>query len=54
MSPAASAELVNELFRLPGKLEQILQQTEPYEELARRVGNARDFLYLGRGIHFTH
>jgi glucosamine--fructose-6-phosphate aminotransferase (isomerizing) len=44
--------LVQELLRIPGKLETILQQDAVYEELARKLFRATDFLFLGRGIHF--
>ncbi|HYZ83685.1 MAG TPA: glutamine--fructose-6-phosphate transaminase (isomerizing) [Bryobacteraceae bacterium] len=44
--------LVQELLRIPGKLETVLSQEDQYDELARQLSRARDFLYLGRGIHF--
>jgi glucosamine--fructose-6-phosphate aminotransferase (isomerizing) len=48
-----SRELVQELSRIPGKLEQVLSQDEgQYEDLVRLLSRATDFLYLGRGIHF--
>src|SRR4051794_4344562 len=47
-----SCTLVQELARIPGKLEQILANSEIYEELVRNLSRAQDFLYLGRGIHF--
>ncbi|MGE5647985.1 MAG: glutamine--fructose-6-phosphate transaminase (isomerizing) [Acidobacteriota bacterium] len=43
---------VQELLRVPGKLETVLSQDAQYEELARRLFRASDFLFLGRGIHF--
>jgi glucosamine--fructose-6-phosphate aminotransferase (isomerizing) len=43
---------VQELLRVPGKLEQILQQDLIYEELTKRLFRATDALFLGRGIHF--
>ena len=48
-----SKALVQELAQLPGKLEQILAQTSVYEPVVRALSHASDFLYLGRGIHFT-
>lgn len=48
----ASRELVHELLLLPGKLEHVLNDEAPYRELPRLLSRARDFLYLGRGIHF--
>ena len=43
---------LQELSLAPGKLECVLEKNELYEELARRFCNARDFLFLGRGIHY--
>jgi len=50
-SPAARC-LVRELCRIPGKLETVLAQDPAYEELARKLFRASDFLFLGRGVHF--
>jgi glucosamine--fructose-6-phosphate aminotransferase (isomerizing) len=44
--------LVQELLRIPGKLETVLQHDPLYEELARKLFRATDFLFLGRGVHF--
>ncbi|HEX8984341.1 MAG TPA: glutamine--fructose-6-phosphate transaminase (isomerizing), partial [Bryobacteraceae bacterium] len=44
--------LAQELLHLPGKLETVLSQDAQFEELARRLFRASDFLFLGRGIHF--
>jgi glucosamine--fructose-6-phosphate aminotransferase (isomerizing) len=52
LSPVQSTNLVEELSRIPGKLEQILNVKGFYEELAKHLHGAQDFLYLGRGIHF--
>ena len=37
---------------MPGKLETVLSHDAVYEELARQLFRATDFLFLGRGIHF--
>jgi glutamine---fructose-6-phosphate transaminase (isomerizing) len=47
-----SHALVEELLRIPGKLEAVLSQETAIEELARKLSRATDFLFLGRGIHF--
>ncbi|HWF47134.1 MAG TPA: glutamine--fructose-6-phosphate transaminase (isomerizing) [Bryobacteraceae bacterium] len=52
LNAEASRTLVQELSRIPGKLEHVLTDTEVYEKLARALFRAGDFLYLGRGIHF--
>jgi glucosamine--fructose-6-phosphate aminotransferase (isomerizing) len=53
ISEKESVELANALGRLPGKVEEILRSVDrECEQLAKSYANARDFLYLGRGIHF--
>jgi glucosamine--fructose-6-phosphate aminotransferase (isomerizing) len=47
-----SRALVHELLLLPGKLEHVLSADAHYEELARKLFRATDFLFLGRGTHF--
>src|SRR6185437_14658934 len=48
-----SVALMEELGRIPAKVETVLRAcSAPCELLARDFANARDFLYLGRGIHF--
>jgi glutamine---fructose-6-phosphate transaminase (isomerizing) len=48
-----SVALIGELSRLPAKIEEVLKTcSEQCEQLATHFANARDFLYLGRGIHF--
>jgi glucosamine--fructose-6-phosphate aminotransferase (isomerizing) len=45
--------LLEELTLLPGKVEEILRTVDSEcEKLARVYSNARDFLFLGRGIHY--
>src|ERR1035441_8518252 len=53
LDKAQSIALIEELSRLPVKIEEALRGcTAQCEELAKEFSNARDFLYLGRGIHF--
>jgi glutamine---fructose-6-phosphate transaminase (isomerizing) len=53
ITPEQSVALVDELSRVPGKIEEILRTVDgPCEELAKSFSTARDFLYLGRGIHY--
>ena len=44
--------LVQELIRIPGKLETVLGHEAIYDELVKALFRASDFLFLGRGIHF--
>ncbi|MBI1896554.1 MAG: glutamine--fructose-6-phosphate transaminase (isomerizing) [Acidobacteria bacterium] len=52
LAPEEGRTLVQELLRLPGKLETVLSNDDHYAELARTLSRARDFLFLGRGVHF--
>jgi len=52
LDETASQCLVQELLRVPGKLETVLSHDAVYEALARDLHRATDFLFLGRGIHF--
>jgi len=53
LDAAQSVTLIEELSRIPAKIEEVLRQrTGQCEELAKDFSTARDFLYLGRGIHF--
>lgn len=53
LSEERRRELIGDLLRLPGLLEQILKTTGPQiEEIAGRFYNRTDFLYLGRGINY--
>ncbi|HWZ46393.1 MAG TPA: glutamine--fructose-6-phosphate transaminase (isomerizing) [Candidatus Saccharimonadales bacterium] len=52
LSPEKSRYYIEELIKLPGKLESVLAHDAQVEELARQYMRASDFLFLGRGIHY--
>ena len=52
LSDEESLKLMQEAAQLPGKLERILSNDDIYPELVKKLYTAKDFLYLGRGIHF--
>jgi glutamine---fructose-6-phosphate transaminase (isomerizing) len=52
LSREQATTLMQELTRLPHKMESILQRDEEYEELGKQFFRFADFLYLGRGIHY--
>ena len=52
LDESASRCLVQELLRLPGKLETVLSRDPLYESLGRELHHSTDALFLGRGIHF--
>ena len=48
-----SIHLVTELSKVPGKIEEILRSVDDQCcQLAKSFSTARDFLFLGRGIHY--
>jgi glucosamine--fructose-6-phosphate aminotransferase (isomerizing) len=48
-----SVHLVTELSKVPGKIEEILRAVDDQCcQLAKSFSTARDFLFLGRGIHY--
>ncbi len=44
--------IVEEMERLPEKIEQILGQRDEIEAIAEEFKDSRNFLYLGRGVNF--
>jgi glucosamine--fructose-6-phosphate aminotransferase (isomerizing) len=44
--------LVQDLLRLPGKLETVLSHDAVYEAMGKEFHRTTDFLFLGRGVHF--
>jgi glucosamine--fructose-6-phosphate aminotransferase (isomerizing) len=52
LDQAAGQAMLAGLVRIPGLVEETLKLNPEVEKIARRFMNARDFLYLGRGIHF--
>ena len=52
LTPAASQHLMQDLTRIPQKIESILQRDAEIEDLAKQFFRCADFLYLGRGIHY--
>src|SRR5450432_2446184 len=52
MTAEQAQSAVQELMRIPGKLEEIITHDEACDELAKTYVRAQDFLFLGRGIHY--
>jgi glucosamine--fructose-6-phosphate aminotransferase (isomerizing) len=52
LDESASRCLVQELLKIPGKMESVLSHDAALEALARDLHRSTDFLFLGRGIHF--
>jgi glucosamine--fructose-6-phosphate aminotransferase (isomerizing) len=49
---AQAKHYIDELLKIPGKLENVLSHDSAVEELARQYSKSQDFLFLGRGIHY--
>jgi glutamine---fructose-6-phosphate transaminase (isomerizing) len=52
ITPEQAKSAVEELTRIPAKLEHLLTMEETCEALAKEYVRASDFLFLGRGIHY--
>ena len=52
MTAEEARNAVQELTRIPGKLEHQLTHEEDCEDLAKEYVRSQDFLFLGRGIHY--
>src|SRR6478752_7771402 len=52
VTPEEAKDAVQELTRIPGKLEHLLTHEEDCEDLAKQYVRSQDFLFLGRGIHY--
>ncbi|MFQ5696179.1 MAG: glutamine--fructose-6-phosphate transaminase (isomerizing), partial [Terriglobia bacterium] len=51
LHPEEARRLLAELNRLAHRMQQLLDRDAQLEALARRLYQARDFLFLGRGLH---
>ncbi len=52
MSLTEGKEVINAIKELPAKVQEILNHNSYIEKVADKLVDARNFLYLGRGIHF--
>jgi len=52
LAPDAARPHIQSLLELPTLVELALKASVPVEEIAKRFQHRRDFLYLGRGIHY--
>ncbi len=52
LASSVSCHLMQELTRVPHKIQTILERDAQIEDLARRFSRHSDFLYLGRGVHY--
>src|SRR3954468_13773795 len=52
LDEATSKKLVKQLLHLPSQMEDILRHDHIYDDMVRVLHKSKDFLYLGRGVHF--
>jgi glucosamine--fructose-6-phosphate aminotransferase (isomerizing) len=52
LAPARARELLAELVHLPTKMKDVVDGAAQIQAIARRYGNARGFLFLGRGAQY--
>ncbi|MBI5642096.1 MAG: glutamine--fructose-6-phosphate transaminase (isomerizing) [Deltaproteobacteria bacterium] len=52
LSNEAGVALIQELVKLPKKIEMTLDQAPAIEALAKKYFHLRDFIYLGRGVNY--
>ncbi len=50
--PEEAKKYIDELLKIPAKLETLLSHDSACEDLARQYYKVQDFLFLGRGIHY--
>jgi glutamine--fructose-6-phosphate transaminase (EC 2.6.1.16) len=52
MDESRGRSLAREILELPQKIKQIMSKADELEKIADEFRNARNFLYLGRGVNF--
>lgn len=52
MSVVQGKQMVDDLLKIPEKVQQILDQNEQIRQLAKEYKDEQNFLYLGRGFNF--
>ncbi len=52
LAPEQLESLKAELLKMPARIESVLHNTEPLQVLARKYGQARDVLFIARGVNF--
>jgi glucosamine--fructose-6-phosphate aminotransferase (isomerizing) len=52
MSPIDGAQFIQEMQKIPAKVEEILAQNDQIIEMAKKIMDADNALYLGRGAHY--
>lgn len=52
LDQATSRKLIEDLVNLPNQVREVLTKDKAIEKIAKKYGQAADFLYLGRGVNY--
>ncbi len=52
LDPEKGHKLINDLVNLPTLMREVLAKEKAIEKIAKKYGQAKDFLYLGRGVNY--
>ncbi len=52
LSPTYGLEFIQEIYKIPEKVEKILKNSEKILEIAKKIKDATNMLYLGRGVNY--
>jgi glucosamine--fructose-6-phosphate aminotransferase (isomerizing) len=52
LTPKGAKDLLERLAKVPHQAQKVLELNEPIADLSKKYMNARDFLYLGRGVNY--
>jgi len=52
VSKEVALAIINDLEKLPSLIQEVLEHTGPIKDIAQKLVNSKNFLYLGRGINF--
>ena len=47
-----SSKLIEDIVNLPHQVQEVLRKEKQIEKVAKKYGQAKDFLYLGRGVNY--
>jgi glucosamine--fructose-6-phosphate aminotransferase (isomerizing) len=47
-----SSKLIEDIVNLPHQVQEVLKKEKQIEKVAKKYGQAKDFLYLGRGVNY--
>jgi glutamine---fructose-6-phosphate transaminase (isomerizing) len=52
LDKSRSSKLIEDIVNLPHQVQEVLKKEKHIEKVAKKYGQAKDFLYLGRGVNY--